>query len=320
MTTLKTHEDVDCTSCGSSRHTEFARSGEWGVRQCLRCGMRFVSPRPTAEATSAIYDEHYFDGTGDFGNRAEDGGYQATATGYVARARHIVKWLMELTGLNGGRWLDIGCGPGYLVSVVNELGFQGVGVDISPDAVRYGRESLGLDLHEATGEQVSEVVQGPFTVISMVDTLFHLREPRGVLEQVAALLAPGGYLFAGPFDLQRETEAGSEITALPQDVDVSGWGIPEHLSFVNQASMSYVLPELGFETPRFLPLPLTPSDVTGQRFAFLPPWLKQTLRNTVRRMPAVQSAAHAVAARQVNPAAGYVLAQKAPGSTGPAPR
>jgi hypothetical protein len=53
--------------------------------------MIFVSPRPTAEAMSALYDLHYFDGTGDYGNQADEGGMLANASGYLARTHFIVR-------------------------------------------------------------------------------------------------------------------------------------------------------------------------------------------------------------------------------------
>jgi len=84
-------ERVDCTVCGSSDHREVACHGEWGVRRCNRCSMIFVSPRPTAEAMSALYDLHYFDGTGDYGNQADEGGMLANASGYLARTHFIVR-------------------------------------------------------------------------------------------------------------------------------------------------------------------------------------------------------------------------------------
>jgi SAM-dependent methyltransferase len=298
-------EYVNCTSCGSAEHRQIATTGMWGVRRCHRCTMLFVSPRPTPEATEALYDKAYFDGTGSYGNRSEEGGYQANAAGYRARAEQIIRWLISLTHVNEGRSLDVGCGPGYMVAAANEAGFHGIGVDISAAAVRYGVEVMGLELYRASAEQLMEVADPPFTIVTMMDTLFHLRDPRAVLKQVWALLAPGGYLFAGPFDL-----GSADTTFQPVVTDVSGWGIPEHLSFVNRTSMTYLLGELGFDMPRFLAMPLTPSDLTARHLSILPMRLRHVLRIAVRLVPQVQRSAHALASRAVNRQAGYALAQK----------
>jgi SAM-dependent methyltransferase len=200
----------------------------------------------------------------------------------------------------------VGCGPGYLVRAAEQSGFSGSGVDISATAVSYGRNVLGLDLQQGQAEELTDKVQPPFTVVSMIDTLFHLREPHTVLSQVHLLLGPSGYFFAGPFDLEPSSE---RIPAGEGMLDVQSWGIPEHLSFVNQKSMSYLLGDLGFVELRFLPMPLTPSDVAA-RWRFLPSRIAQSLRNALRRVPSVQSAAHALASHSVDRNAGFVLARK----------
>ena len=80
-------------------------------------------PATGSNGTDAIYNESYFDGSGKFGNREELGGYLSTATGYATRARLMAGWLTGLTGLpRGSRWLDVGCGPGYLVQAAASEG------------------------------------------------------------------------------------------------------------------------------------------------------------------------------------------------------
>jgi len=299
-------EQVDCTSCGSKSHTEVGKVDVWGVRRCDRCHMVFVSPRPNADHTEAIYGESYFDGTSAHGNQSELGGYQANAPGLLARGRLMVRWVTSITGSGSGHsgtWLDIGCGPGYLVQTVINAGFRGVGVDISPDAVKFGREALGLDLHQSTAENILQVVTGPFSYISMIDTLFHLREPGLVMRHVSTLLEPGGYLFAGPFDLTCEATASDTP-------DYRSWGVPEHLNFVNEESMRYLLTDLGFDSMQFLQLPLTPGDIVSSRFKFVPAGLARTARAIVRKLPRFQNAVHGLAAKSVNARAGYVLARR----------
>lgn len=300
-------EHTDCTSCGSSSHAEVARVEPWGVRRCSVCGMAFVSPRPSAQAVAEIYDEHYFDGTGVGGNHSEPGGYQANPAGYRARALTLVRLFTALTGVASGRWLDVGCGPGYSVEAVQACGFKGVGVDVSAAAVGFARDTLGLDVRQASAEGVAAAVEPPFAVASMFDTLFHLREPRVALGQACSLLEPGGFLFAGPFDLVPE---GCGLARVDECPDVSAWGIPEHLSFVNQRSMSHLLSHLGLDSITFVPMPLSPSAVVSQRFRFVPPWLSRISRHLIRRFPRLQTVAHSLAGRAANPSAGYVLARR----------
>lgn len=298
-------ESVDCTSCNSGRHHQIGSVQAFGVRLCDDCGLIFVSPRPTAEATDAIYGDSYFDGTSAHGNQSERGGYQGNIPGRKARARLLVDWIRSLSGIQNGRWLDIGCGPGYLVEAAGLAGFMASGVDVSASAVRIGREELGLDLHCAPAESLTASVQPPFAVISMVDTLFHLRQPGSVLTQAIQLLQPGGLLFAGPFDLSNKPNGPPPMAT---GSDFSSLGIPEHLSFVNQQSMQFLLEKLNMSEIRFLPLPLTPGDVANHKFRIAPKSLLKLLRSLLRKMPGVQRAVHKAAAKSVNKRAGYVIA------------
>ena len=299
---MQTETVARCTSCDCEDTQEVVRQGPYGVRRCQRCSLLFVSPRPNPEELSKLYQEEYFQGGGEFGNQE---GYLAQERGYQARARFLVEWIARLAGLKGGRWLDVGCGPGYIVQAAQNLGFGAQGVDISPQAVEYGRERLGLQLQVSEAEGVDQVVQGPFQMITLFDTLFHLRSPREVVDQIFHLLAPGGWLFAGPFDLHEpDWKPTAELG------DISAWGIPEHLSFVNQTSMTHMLVGQGFSQLRFLPMPETPSEVLAKKKWPLPAWLVRALRWLVRRIPLLQKMLHRAAGRVVNRQAGYVLARK----------
>lgn len=303
-------EEVDCIGCGSRAHEGVTAYREWGVRRCAECSMLFVSPRPEASATDAIYDEAYFTGNSAFGNRSEPGGYQAGGSGYASHARELVRWVASLTGLSSGQWLDMGCGPGYLVKAAKDHGFATVGADVSAAACRWGRECLSLDLRQASAESIATVFPPGFNVITMVDLLSHLRRTSAALEQAFALLAPSGYLFAGPFELG----AGPDSTG--DALDVSDWGIPEHLGFPNEQSMTHLLSRLGFSNLRFLAKPLSPSDAIGSRLPGVPPWAVSAARRVVRHIPWLQLAVHRAAKRVVHATAGYVLAQR-PGCAGP---
>ena len=292
-----------CPSCLAREHWEVDRRGECGLRICQRCSLLFVSPRPTREETDAIYSREYFEGTSEFGNPE---GYQAHAGGYLARARFLVDWLRSKTGMSGGRWLDVGCGPGYLVEAAALAGFEASGVDVSLDAVEAGI-GRGLQLQHGAAEDLVRMVKPGVQVVSMLDTLFHVREPRQVLSAASELLSPGGILLAGPFDLG---PGPSIAPGQSRRFDFEKLGVPEHLSFVNQRSMECVLPELGFTQLRFEPMVQSPGAVIKKHASFIPTWLLDVLRRILRAFPHLRMWLHRLAGRQVNRQAGYVIASR----------
>lgn len=301
---LEAPEVVPCTSCGSEDYLPRGTYGAWGLRHCIRCCLLYVSPRPTEADIERIYSESYFEGTGSYGNRGTPGGYRANEAGYIGRAQVLVPWILDRIGLTGGSWLDVGCGPGYLLEVAQEYGFNCSGVDVSKAAVEWAR-SRSLEAFFTPAERFVEVLgERKFEVISLVDTLFHLRSPGRVLQHLENTLVPGGWLFAGPFDLtSRERIEASNINPDPQRL-----GVPEHLSFVNQPSMEYLLRQLDFEDVAFVPLPLTPGELASK--VGLGAGVIKLGRQVLRAIPWLRKHTHRLSFKVTNSQAGYVFARK----------
>ncbi len=92
-----------------------------------------------------------------------------------------------------GRFLDVGCGTGFLVEVAQDLGWQAEGLEVSVASVEFGRER-GLDLHAGTIEEVAPPA-GAYDVVTMMEVIEHVPQPVDLLRQVRELLRPGGVLY-----------------------------------------------------------------------------------------------------------------------------
>lgn len=87
------------------------------------------------------------------------------------------------------RLLDVGAGPGYLVAVAEEEGWEALGVEISPDAVAFGQKHysvryIGLD--DAEDEA--------FDALTCHHVLEHVEAPMDFLRTLVSKLRPGGLL------------------------------------------------------------------------------------------------------------------------------
>ena len=93
-----------------------------------------------------------------------------------------------------GKFLDVGCGDGFMVKYMNGAGYEGHGLDISDDAIEIAHGN-GLDtvkkgtIHDAPYED------GTFDAILMMSVLEHEHYPTRALEKARDLLKPGGHLF-----------------------------------------------------------------------------------------------------------------------------
>jgi SAM-dependent methyltransferase len=95
----------------------------------------------------------------------------------------------------GRRILDVGCGRGYFLHRAAARGFEAWGRELSPHAVRFARERLGLA--NVTQGRIEDAVypRGYFHAITLWDVIEHLPDPASVLSTSANLLAEDGVLF-----------------------------------------------------------------------------------------------------------------------------
>lgn len=94
-----------------------------------------------------------------------------------------------------GRWLDLGCGQGGLLSLARELGFlEVIGVDRSAEMVAAARE-LGFAVVEGAAELfLAKEPDASFAVITAFDLVEHLERDVafGLLQDIRRVLVPGG--------------------------------------------------------------------------------------------------------------------------------
>jgi SAM-dependent methyltransferase len=98
------------------------------------------------------------------------------------------------------RLLDLGCGPcGPLTFIIAHVGCHGVGLEQSPTALQIGRErAAALGIESLLSVQVADLNEplpfepGSFDAAFSIDVVLHLRNRRGLFNEVARLLRPGG--------------------------------------------------------------------------------------------------------------------------------
>jgi SAM-dependent methyltransferase len=114
-------------------------------------------------------------------------------------AEELEEDIPQLELSRASRFLDLGCGPGGpLAFIVGQVGCQGSGADVSPQAIAAGRAratSLGLDrlitLQEADLNGPIPFASGSFDAVISLDVVLHLSHRLSVFREVARVLAPG---------------------------------------------------------------------------------------------------------------------------------
>lgn len=93
----------------------------------------------------------------------------------------------------GGRFLDVGCGGGFLVETARDLGWRAEGTEVSRTAADFGH-ARGLAIHVGTLSG-ARLPAGAFDVVTMMEVIEHVPAPVALLRECAALLRQGGALY-----------------------------------------------------------------------------------------------------------------------------
>jgi SAM-dependent methyltransferase len=201
-----TGSDGECPACLDSRSRDaFAVKGR-RFRRCGNCLSLWVADPPEPGDLDDVYaDESYF-ANPDFSS----GGYHGYRD-YVADRDEIADKFERVLEraeriVPPGRLLDVGAGPGFLLAAAAERGWEGVGVDLNPWAVKTAAE-LGADVRRGTIAD-GGFADGDFDLVAMMDVVEHVGDPEAMLAEAARVVRPGGALAV------LTPDAGSIITRL----------------------------------------------------------------------------------------------------------
>ena len=118
--------------------------------------------------------------------------------------RHDYKFALEKIGeIAPHRLIDIGCGPGAFLSLVNET-FPDISLsalDLSEEMIDVVRERLGGDVNAVVGDSENMPLDtGLFDMITCNMSIHHYPHPQAAVNEMARILKPGGYLILNDMD------------------------------------------------------------------------------------------------------------------------
>ncbi|MCQ5471001.1 bifunctional 2-polyprenyl-6-hydroxyphenol methylase/3-demethylubiquinol 3-O-methyltransferase UbiG [Pantoea brenneri] len=103
-------------------------------------------------------------------------------------------------GLFGKKVLDVGCGGGILAESMAREGAIVTGLDMGPEPLAVARlhaqeSGVTLDYVQQTVEAHAEQYAGHYDVVTCMEMLEHVPDPRSVVHACAQLVKPGGEVF-----------------------------------------------------------------------------------------------------------------------------
>lgn len=201
--------------------------------RCPDCGLRwwdFSSIDPVA-----LYGpEAYFSTPNDHGY--DD--YYALRPALERTARKRLRAIGRRLGVQRGRLLDLGCGPGFFLDVARSSGWDVAGVELSESASTYARQTLGLPVVTGSVDAALDAGRG-FDLATMWDMIEHVPDPAGALESARQSLKPGGGLALTTGD----------VDSLVARISGERWHLynfPDHFYFHTERSLRRLLERIGF--------------------------------------------------------------------------
>ncbi|HEX5691601.1 MAG TPA: class I SAM-dependent methyltransferase, partial [Roseiflexaceae bacterium] len=176
-----------CPLCGSLTHCLHLEVNSYRIVRCERCEFLFVDPAPTATELSRFYQqpEYYADSTVGYADYLGD------------RARHEQLAAQRLERIDRllpgrGRIVDIGCAAGFFLHAAQGRGWEPFGVELSQDMAAFATQLIGPRVVSNLAELAA--APGSFDAVTGWEYIEHVPNPRDELEQLVALLKPGGVL------------------------------------------------------------------------------------------------------------------------------
>lgn len=215
------------------------------IFKCNDCGLMFLHPIPSILELKKIYNGKYFENETLLSPEMK---YLYGYYDYISERLNkqygyqgIIKSVRELlpTKAHKPRWLDIGCGYGYLMDIVFDNGFEVTGVEFNPYAAKYIKSKYVYPVIEGTIKSIPK--DKKFEVISMMDVIEHLRNPFEDLNMIRDLLVENGLIVITTMDSESLTSRilGKKLEDFRRT--------REHIFFFSRRSMRAVLKQHGYE-------------------------------------------------------------------------
>ena len=210
-------EPVKCRICGGGASFLWEKDGRKAYK-CCRCGFIFVHPLPTEALQDDFSHAKHLLSIQDH--------FRSEYNRFLERIESMIP---------RGKLLDVGCNIGLSLVVARDRGWSPLGVELSPEAARYGREEFGVKIIETPLEKAG-FYDGEFDTVVMYHALEHVLHPLRLLLAVGKILRPGGILYVSV-----PNHGGISAFFLREN-----WGVhKDHVSFFDRGSLKEALIRAG---------------------------------------------------------------------------
>jgi 2-polyprenyl-3-methyl-5-hydroxy-6-metoxy-1,4-benzoquinol methylase len=195
--------------------------GKWNYKRCtnVECGLWWLDPMPYQEDIGRAYEDYFTHDDISTANpngivrrvfRMAKAAYLHQQFGYICgstvlantlgriftllpnRSNYVDASIMYLPSCSSGRLLDIGCGSGATLRIMQDLGWDAEGIDFDLVTVENAR-SKRLNVHVGTLKE-QQYDDESFDAVVMCHVIEHVHDPLELVRECRRVLKPGGRL------------------------------------------------------------------------------------------------------------------------------
>ena len=162
-------------------------SGEsFTLRECLSCNIKVTVDAPGPAEIAPYYASEDYISHSDVQKDLKDKLYHR-ARGVMLRRK--AAWIQPHIPVDQGRLLDIGCGTGYFLQYMHQLGHAVVGLEPDDDARAIAAKQGDFPVYPS--DHLAEL-DGSYDAITMWHVLEHVHDLDGYASKIRNLLAEDG--------------------------------------------------------------------------------------------------------------------------------
>jgi SAM-dependent methyltransferase len=214
--------------------------GRVKLYRCRTCGFVSLFPDPGGDPLICEYDDFY---SLEF---TEQGPVQYPERQEIAQ--DIVRRIRA--SKPHGKLLDVGCGDGYFLSLCRPF-YDCLGVDPSAALADYAERQAQVPVEKALYEADTFPAES-FDVISIIQVLEHLPNPREILRAAYEDLRPGGLLVVEVPSIRAPHFLVYRFTGLKLAVENHRGIITCHFGYYEPRTLERVVVSCGFKKPRIV--------------------------------------------------------------------